>query len=554
MLKKLEIRNYALITDLSLDLGDGLIILTGETGAGKSIMMGALSLLLGERADTKVISDGSSKSLVEATFSDVDENLRQLFEVNELEWTGGEVIIRREISASGRSRAFINDTPVTLPVLSSVSRRLVDIHSQHSNAKLSDPEHQLEIIDSVAENRKVLEAYRNEFHRFVALRSRVKHLKEKIAKARENQEFLRFQKEQLDKLSPKEGELQQIERQYDMLSDADEIRERLSESVLHFRAGDSGILDRLSEVKGIMERTDLSYFTQDGSNDISQRLENAIIELKDIAETLEDYASSVDSDPMLLSKVSSRMNSYYDMIKRFRVKDADALVALHQDIGKQLQSISGGGEELARLEKEGKDLAKTLKEKADILSVSRKEAAERFSDELNRMARPLGLQNMRFEVSVQEGKLTADGQDRVEFLCAFNKNQQPQPISKVASGGEISRLMLTMKRILADRMNLPTVIFDEIDTGVSGEIADKMGEMMRDMSQNMQVLTITHLPQVAAKGKSHLKVYKKDDSDRTVTRIRQLSDEERIREIAGMLSGSEVNEAAVKNAKALLDR
>lgn len=543
-----------MITDLSLDLGDGLIILTGETGAGKSIMMGALSLLLGERADTKVISDGSSKSLVEATFSDVDENLRQLFEVNELEWTGGEVIIRREISASGRSRAFINDTPVTLPVLSSVSRRLVDIHSQHSNAKLSDPEHQLEIIDSVAENRKELEAYRNEFHRFVALRSRVKHLKEKIAKARENQEFLRFQKEQLDKLSPKEGELQQIERQYDMLSDADEIRERLSESVLHFRAGDSGILDRLSEVKGIMERTDLSYFTQDGSNDISQRLENAIIELKDIAETLEDYASSVDSDPMLLSKVSSRMNSYYDMIKRFRVKDADALVALHQDIGKQLQSISGGGEELARLEKEGKDLAKTLKEKADILSVSRKEAAERFSDELNRMARPLGLQNMRFEVSVQEGKLTADGQDRVEFLCAFNKNQQPQPISKVASGGEISRLMLTMKRILADHMNLPTVIFDEIDTGVSGEIADKMGEMMRDMSQNMQVLTITHLPQVAAKGKSHLKVYKKDDSDRTVTRIRQLSDEERIREIAGMLSGSEVNEAAVKNAKALLDR
>lgn len=552
MLKKLEIRNYALITDLRLDLGKGLTILTGETGAGKSIMMGALSLLLGERADTKVISDGSKKSLVEATFVDVPGELREILENNDIDWNGGEVIVRREISVSGRSRAFINDTPVNLTLLADVSRRLVDIHSQHSNAKLSDPASQLEIIDAMASDSQLLEDYRKEFHKFVSLRARIKRLKDEKIKARENMDFLRFQKEQLDKLAPKRGELEEIERRYDILSDADEIKENLSEAVSILRGGDNGILERLAEIRSLTDKIDFSLFDSENANDTVRRLEEAYIELKDIAETLEDYTSDVDADPATLNKISSRMNLYYDTMKRFRVTNGDELVDLHEDINSRLDSISGSGADIAELENEARESGKTLKDKAEKLSDARFKAADAFSNLINRKARPLGLTNMNFAVEISEGKLTADGRDRIEFVCAFNKSQQPQPIAKAASGGEISRLMLTMKGILADKMNLPTVIFDEIDTGVSGEIADKMGGMMKDMSDKMQVLTITHLPQVASKGNDHLKVYKKDTGERTVTHIKRLSQEERIKEIAGMLSGSEVNDAAISNARNLL--
>lgn len=554
MLKRLEIKNYALITDLNLELSDGLTILTGETGAGKSIIMGALSLLLGERADTKVISDGSKKSLVEATFTDVSDQLKNIMEDNELDWNEGELIIRREIASSGRSRAFVNDSPVNLSLLNAITSRLIDIHSQHNNTKLSEPEHQREIIDSLADDSKALDNYRHEFREFIALRNKIKKLREQISKARENQEFLKFQKEQLDKLAPNTGELQQIEKKYDILSDADEIRENLSETLSLFRYSDTGILDRLSEARGLLEKIDTSYFDKDGATSVKTRLEDALIELKDLAETLEDFSSEVESDPVTLSKISTRMNAYYDLIKRFRVKDGDELVELQKDINNQLQSIKVGGGNLAELEKEGKLLARSLKEKADILTEQRRKTAKKFSDSLNDIARPLGLRNMRFDVSIEEGKLTSEGQDKIEFLCAFNKNQSLKPISKVASGGEISRLMLSMKRILTDKMELPTVIFDEIDTGVSGEIADKMGEMMKEMSNRLQVLTITHLPQVAAKGMSHLKVYKKDDEHRTVTNIKYLSSEERVQEIAGMLSGSELDNAAITNARALLEK
>lgn len=553
MLEKLIIRNYALIDALELDFKRGFTILTGETGAGKSIMLGALSLLQGGRADTRVIADGDSKSVVEALFSDVNPELKAFFDQNDLEWNDGEVIIRREIAQNGKSRAFINDRPVTLSILSRLAEQLIDIHSQHANARINDPQTQLEIIDAMADNENLRKDYLEEFAAYVNLRSRIHRLRQEIERNKENSEFMRFQLEQLDKLNPRRGELAEIEKRYEILSDADEIKEKLGSMASILGGYGESVIDRLEEVRAMADGIDMTAFANDSEEpDLQERLSTIIIELKDIYSTIDDCASEVDSNPAVLAKVSSRLNAYYDAVRRFRVKDADALVDLRDDLHEKISAIDSGDTELPELEKQYKQRGKALKERADLLSASRRHAADVFSDILNQTARPLGLKNMEFSVSLQPGKLSTSGQDKVEFLCAFNKNQQPGPVAKIASGGEISRLMLSLKCILAGRMNLPTIIFDEVDTGVSGEIADKMGEMMVDMSDKMQVMAITHLPQVAAKGASHFKVYKTDDEQKTNTHVRSLSSEERVREIAGMMSGSSVTEAALDNARMLL--
>lgn len=545
MLSKLTIRNYALIDSLDLEFGKGLTIITGETGAGKSIMLGALSLLLGGRAETRAISDGKAKSVVEAVFEDAPAALESVFEENSLDWSGGEVIIRREISATGRSRAFVNDVPVTLGVLTSVSRSLIDIHSQHENARLNDMRAQLAIVDSVSDNAELRGEYEAEFNRFVALRGRIKTLRDEIEKNRENREFLTFRLEALTALNPRRGELAEIEKRFEMLSDADEIRERLQVFSSLLGANERGAIDLIRAAKG--EGSKLPF-------PLADRLEEIIVELQDIYETAEDYLSGVDADPQTLGKLSARMNAYYEAVKRFKVKEADDLVALREDIASRLEDVETGGSELPILEKEAKGLAKRLKELADSLTESRRRGAERFAASVTETARPLGLPNVVFGVSFTSGKLGVHGQDRVEFEASFNKNQEPGPVARMASGGEMSRLMLSIKGIMAGRMNLPTIIFDEVDTGVSGEIADKMGVMMRRMGQDMQVLTITHLPQVASKGDSHFKVYKRDEDTRTITRVSRLTDEERVREIAGMMSGEEVGEAALNNARDLLSK
>lgn len=553
MLEKLIIKNYALIDNLELDFNDGLTILTGETGAGKSIMLGALSLLLGARADTRVISDGGSKSIVEALFTGIDPALKEYFDRNDLEWNSGDVIIRREIAQNGRSRAFINDRPVTLGILSQLAEQLIDIHSQHANARINDPQVQLEIIDVIADNDSLRKDYLEEFAAYVNLRSRIHRLRDSIEKAKENSEFMRFQLEQLNKLNPKRGELEKIEARFELLSDADEIKERMSNAASLLGGYDDGAVDRLSEARSLVSSIDMKMFENDDEDPgIAERLEQAYIEVKDIYETLSDYASSIESDPLALSRASDRMNQYYEAVKRFRVKDAEELIDLRESLTEKLEAIDLGDPELPELEKEYKAKGKVLKERADILTASRHRAAEEFAAILNETARPLGLRNMGFQVGFQLGKLTPVGQDKVEFLCSFNKNQTPGPVAKIASGGEISRLMLSLKRILASRMNLPTIIFDEVDTGVSGEIADKMGNMMVEMSSDMQVMAITHLPQVAAKGKSHFKVYKSDGSEKTNTHVRELTIEERVKEIAAMMSGSNVSDAALDNARALL--
>lgn len=552
MLESLIIKNYALIDDLNLRFGPGFTIITGETGAGKSIMLGALSLLLGERAESKSISDKSRKSVIEAAFSDPDPALKRVFEENGLEWNGAELIVRREISPTGRSRAFVNDTPVTLPVLTAVTGNLVDIHSQHSNMLLSQSSSHLSIIDAFAADSPLLASYREDFSAYVSLRSRIKKIKARIEKNRENRDFIAFQLEQLDKLKPREGELKTVEQEFDRLSDADQLREDLGEAYGLLDGGDRSVNALLLEAMTSLGKVNLSLFSEDGGEELMKRLEVLRIELKDITETVADYLDAVDSDPARLSRVTQRMNALHEAIKHFKVADESGLVALHSDLRQRLDSIDNGDEDVASLEKEARRLGKTLKEKADRLSECRREAADRFARLLTATAQPLGLPNLRFEVALSQGKLTVDGQDTADFICSFNKNHSMQPMSRIASGGEIARVMLSIKSIMARSMRLPTVIFDEVDTGVSGEIADKMGAMMHAMGEGMQVMAITHLPQVAAKGDRHYKVYKTDSEERTVSHVRPLSAEERVRELAGMLSGSSVNEAALANARVLL--
>ncbi len=557
MLSKLSIRNYALIDSLELEFDSGLTIITGETGAGKSIMLGALSMIMGGRADSRVIADGGSKSVVEASFAFPPASLEQSFAENDLDWNAEELLIRREIASNGRSRVFINDVPVTLSVLASISGYLIDIHSQHENARLTSQTAQLEIIDSVSDNENLRKRYAEAFRRFVEIRNRVKRIRQEQDRMRENREYLQFQYEGLKTLSPKRGELETIEKRFELLSDADEIRERLQ----YFRSllgdNDRGALDLLRTAKAEAGRVDYSLVgieTDEDTPAIPERLENVIVELQDMYETIDDAVLRVDADPAVLEKLSRRMNEYYDAVKQYRVKTADELVDMLEKIGSQLDVIETGGEELPMLEKEGKRVASEVKELAVRLTESREEGARRFSRVVTETARPLGLSNLDFSVNIAAGKMGPTGQDHVEFRCSFNKNQVAGPIAGMASGGEMSRLMLTIKRVLAGRMNLPTIIFDEIDTGVSGEIADKMGEMMVDMSRDMQVMAITHLPQVAAKGDSHFKVFKKDEETRTLTHVRRLDEEARVREIAAMMSGSEVGDAALNNARVLLGR
>ena len=561
MLKTLRITNYALIDRLELEFGPGLTIITGETGAGKSIMLGALSLLLGGRADTRVIGDSSRKSEVEAIFVDVDPELRPVFDERGIEWVdavsdgrdGNEVIIRREISASGRSKVYINDRSVTLLTLSLVASRLIDIHSQHANAKLSDPAEQLRVVDLLSDNKAQLAEYRKEFAAYVDIRRRLKALREEMSKSAENADFMKFQLEQLDKLKPRRGELVETERRFEVLSDADEIRDRLRTMGAMLGTGDSGALTLISEAGAEAGKVDFSLFGKEAENaDIPRRLASLSVELKDIYETVCDMAEEVDSDPAWLARLSARMNSYYEAVKNFRVKEADELVDLRDELRRKLSDIGGEGTELPQLEELSRLAARRLKRVAAALTESRTVGAERLSRLITETARPLGLSNLTFQARLSTAKLGPAGQDYMEFLCSFNKNGRMQPLADVASGGEVSRMMLSLKAILAGKMNLPTIIFDEVDTGVSGEIADKMGAMMRDMGVDMQVLVITHLPQVAAKGNAHFKVFKHDDESRTFTNVKRLSDDERVREIASMLSGSEVTGSALAAARDLM--
>ena len=557
MLRRLGIRNYALIEGVDVEFGPGMTVITGETGSGKSIMLGALSLLTGGRADSRVVAGG--KSRIEATFEDVDPEMRRLFEERGIEWvayddadetgTRNEVTIRREIAAEGRSKIYINDTPVTLATLAAIGPKLVYIHSQHANAGLSDEAEQLHVVDVFSGTIPQLEDYRRDFRRFAALRRDI----ERNAKNRENEEFLRFQCGQLDALKPKKGELTEIEKRYEVLSDADEIKQRLASLAALFGSGDRGMLGDVAEARGIVDKIDFSLFGRDVEDqDIPARMEVMETEIRDIADAIDDMYSGLDTNPAALERLSSRMQAYYAAVKHFKVKEADELADLHIKLKQELGELTGDGGELPELERQAREMARVLKEKAGMLTRMRQEGARLLGDEIYAAARTLGLPNLKFEVRVSPAKLTSTGGDRVEFLCAFNRNATLQPVGDTASGGEMSRLMLSLKAVVARRMNMPTIVFDEVDTGVSGEIAEQMGLMMRRMGDDIQVMAITHLPQVAAQGVEHFKVYKRDEGERTVTHVEKLDHEARVSEIAAMISGSEVTEAARENARALL--
>lgn len=549
MLRKLIIRNYALIDEVEIDFSFGLSIITGQTGAGKSIMLGALGLLSGDRADTKAIADHSRKTVVEATFQIADSAFGGMPERED-----EEVIVRREISPSGRSRAFIDDSPVTLAELADFVGQLLDIHSQHANLSLNSREGQLRIIDAMSGTESLLDEYRKDFRRYVELRNKIKKIREIRDRNKEKRGYISLQLEALRKLKPKKGEQKEIEQRFEMLSEADEIREHLS-GAHYVLAGDHD--SAMSLVKNAIDELESFNLlvvdpTPDGESLIS-RLHSIYIELKDIAFTAEQLADGVESNPALLARTSGRMRAYYDMVKAMGVDTGDDLVDLQDELEQQLHLIDGEDDESREYEMEARTLARTLKDKANELTRLRTEGATAFSERLTERAKPLGLPNLKFSVAFDEGKLTADGQDIVEFRCSFNKNGVLLPMSSTASGGELSRLTLCIKSLMAERMNMPTVIFDEIDTGVSGEIADKMGGMMKGMASQMQIITITHLPQVAAKGARHYKVFKEDNEERTVSSVRELTGEDRIHEIAGMISGEHLTEAALEAAKALLN-
>lgn len=553
MIIKLSIENFALIEKSNIDLEKGFTVITGETGAGKSIMLDALSLLMGARADSKVTSDKGRKTIIEGVFTTEDETLKSLFEDNDLEWEEGEIILRREITPSGKSRGFVNDTPVTLSVMGEISSRLIDIHSQHSNSALNDTHQQIELIDIYGSNEEVLAVYKESFKKYIALRGKINKAKEDQARLKENQEYIKFRLEQLDKLKPKEGELENLEKEFELLNNADRIKSELTEAYSLLDGGANSALKLVNGASGALDSIDLSLFQNKDDENLEERLNSIKIELRDIADTISGYMERVESDPERLEDIRERIENLYDAMKRFKVIDEKELVALHKQLKEESGLLEGDSADIKEWEKELKHLATFLKKNAENLTEARKKAAARFSKDLEERIRPLGLQNLRFEVGIEKGKLNAEGQDIVTFRCSFNKNHAMQQLSAIASGGEISRVMLGIKSILAEKMHLPTVIFDEIDTGVSGEIAHKMGRMMKELSENMQVISVTHLPQVAVAGHQHFKVFKREETERTVSHIVKIEGEDRIKEIAGMLSGSEINDASLSNAKTLLN-
>lgn len=550
MLTHLLITNYALIDHLEIEFSKGLTIITGETGAGKSIILGALSLILGERADLKVIRNVEAKSVIEAIF-----NVRGYFgidtflESNDIEMYESECILRREISVNGRSRAFINDTPVTLSVLRTLTLKLIDIHSQHSNILLGDAAYQLRIVDSMSDNKVLREDYKEAYFRYKALKEKLERLKAEYEQSRKDEDYIRFQYEQIESLKLQEDEDMELEREQARLSNVSEIKQNLWSVTSAIQEDENSVLSMLSTAaRGFAQIESVD----DELREISERLQSSIIELKDIARTVDKMQDVYIDDPQELSRINERLASIYELETKHKVDSVNALIALQNEYAAKLAIIDNSDDEIKQIEQELDACEKTARDKAELLSVSRRKGSEVFKQLLGETAIPLGMKNLRFEIAFESVDLCRNGIDKVQFLFAFNKQQQLMPIENTASGGELSRVMLSIKAIIAKKMQLPTIIFDEVDTGVSGEIAHKMGEMMSEIAQHLQVIAITHLPQVAVKGANHFKVYKADDEDATYTSMCELTKEQRIEEIARMLSGKEIDAAAINNAKSLL--
>lgn len=548
MLRQLSISNYALIDQLDISFGNGLSIITGETGAGKSIVIGALSLILGQRADTKVIRVESKKTVVEATFDVESYDLFGFFEENDIDFAS-ECIVRREIMPNGRTRAFVNDTPVTLSLLGELSQKLVDIHSQHSNALLLRPSYQLSVIDSLAGNKDLLARYKEVYNLLVQARRIYEQEKEKIEKDKQDEEYIRFQLNQLTEANLEIGEEETLEKKKRKIENLALLQNNLSETCRILNDGDRSVLEMLSDTEKLVAVLESVY---ENASEIRDRIESASIELKDIADTVRQELSEMDGDIGELEMIDERLSLIYMLQQKFKVHSVEELLALKQDMEQRVSAIDHSEEKLDDMMLQIEALEKNANALADSLSRARKSTAVSFMENLKEKARDLGLKNFNGAIAFERVDFSATGRDKIRFEVSFNVNRQLLPIEETASGGEMSRLMLCIKSLIATKMQLPTIIFDEIDTGVSGEIANKIGVMMKDISSSIQVVTITHLPQVAALGDRHYKVYKQDTEKETVTRMKELDAESRILEIAGMLSGSQVDSAAIENAKSLM--
>lgn len=550
MLKSLFIQNFVLIDNLDIRFDRGFSVITGETGAGKSIILGALSLVLGQRADGKSIKQGADKCVIEAVFDVSKYQLESFFLGNDLEYDSESCILRRELYASGKSRAFVNDSPVSLAILKELGTKLIDIHSQHQNLLLGDNRFQLRVVDVMAENEILLILYKKEYTRYQGLRKELAALKERAAQSKQEEDYVRFQLEQLEEANLQPAEQEELEQEQETLSHAEEIKSSLYRVSSCLDGEEQGVVSLLKESLTAMDALE-RYFPR--AKEIVERLRTAYIDLNDLASEMEGLMEDVEFNPDRLVWVNERLDTLYALQQKHRVSSMEELIALRDQFRAQLADMDSFDEQIASLEKEVQDAYKELLQQAAVLSEQRKIASVAFAKQLVEMVAPLGMPHTRFQVEVVPRKEPeSDGMDEIRFLFSANKSMALQPVAQTASGGEISRLMLCIKAMIAGFTALPTIIFDEVDTGVSGDIADKMGHIMQDLGSKMQVFAITHLPQIAAQGEAHYFVYKEDVKDRTLTRIRPLDKAERVREVARMLSGSALTEASLANAKDLL--
>ena len=549
MLTRLHISNYALIDELEIKFDNGLTIITGETGAGKSIILGALSLILGERAEARSVRNPEKKVVVEASFDISAYALEGFFAENEIDFWEEECILRREISAIGRSRAFVNDTPVTISVLKDLTSRLVDIHSQHSNMLLSKPAFQLSVLDSIADNKEVVSKYNVEYVCYKKLQEQLLEKQNEYEKSRAEEDYIRFQLNQFADLKLTENEDIELENLQKKLSNVSEIKQNLWLISSTLNGEENSILEQLKVVAQRIQSTERNLSEIEG---MGERVQSALVELKDIAQSVSYVDDQLVDDPRQLEEVEMRLNSIYELERKHNAASVNELLAIQHKFENQLSLIDNSENQIAEIEAKLKTQKAKVKELALALSETRKKAAQLFVADLQPLAQTLGMRNLAFDIKFTATDYTANGADAVEFLFAFNKNQTLLPVKDTASGGEISRLMLCIKSIIARSMSLPTIIFDEVDTGVSGDVANKIGEMMGEICKRIQVLAITHLPQVAAHAHHHLMVYKADDENSTLTHVKALNEEEHVLEIARMLSGKDVNQAAIENAKSLI--
>lgn len=552
MLKSLFIRNFVLIDRLTISFDDGFSVVTGETGAGKSIILGALALVLGQRADSKSIQSGADKCVIEAVFDVSAYQLEDFFRTNDLEYDAESCILRRELMSSGKSRAFINDTPVPLTVVKDLGNSLIDVHSQHQNLLLADTRFQMNVVDIMAKTAPLLDTYRQEYSRYQTVARRLEELEALAAKSKQDEEYLRFQAEELNAAQLAADEQEELEAELETLSHTEEIKSALYKVTDCLNGEERSVLQQLKESLADMDALE-SYFPK--AKDFAERLRSVWTELADMASETDVLKEDVEFDPNRLNWVNERLNTIYSLQQKHRVHSVEELLALQRKFTEQLSAIDSFDEQMEVLSKERETAYQKVVEQAAVLTERRKEAADEIEKQLVRRMVSLGIPNTRFQIGfTPKDKPSSDGMDEVSFLFSANKNEMLKPVAQTASGGEISRLMLCVKAMIAGSAALPTIIFDEIDTGVSGEIADKMADIMQDLGEKMQVVTITHLPQIAARGAVHYFVYKEDTSERTLTRIRPLETGERVNELARMLSGASLTDEAVANAKALLRR